>query len=96
MTNAAFPLIDNLTVEERQKRAEKDELSTVEMPLFLLDNVSTTKKLAEFNRTQHHQFQDMVVQRDDVRVQVILIQSALVINLSILLIFIYISGHGLL
>ena len=57
-------------MEERQKRAEKDELSTVEMPLFILDNVSTTKKIAEFNRTTHHKFQDMAVKREDIRVQV--------------------------
>lgn len=58
-------------MEERQERADKDELSTVECPLFILDNTSTTEKIAEWGRIQNSNRQ-FAVQRDDYRVEVIL------------------------
>ena len=70
VTNAAFPIIPNLTVEERQQRAENDELSTTELPLFILDNSSTVDKIKEWNRRKNTPHTDLAVKRDDMRIQV--------------------------
>ena len=69
VTNSTFPLIDTLSNEERQARAEKDELSTVELPLFILDNLSTTKKVAEWTRVEKHPLTKLAVKRTDYRVE---------------------------
>ena len=68
--NPTFPLIRKMTTEERQARAEKDELSTVECPLFILDNTSTTKKIAEWERNKSVHYKHCAVKRDDFRVEV--------------------------
>ena len=70
VTNAAFPIISDMTPEERQHRAERDELGTVELPLFILDNTSTVDKIKEFGRTKMTPFTEMAVTRNDFRVQV--------------------------
>ena len=59
-----------MTLEERQQRAESDELSTTELPLFLLDNASTVDKIKEWNRRKVTPHADLAVKRDDMRVQV--------------------------
>ena len=61
-----------MTLEERQQRAENDELSTVELPLFILDNSSTVDKIKEWNRRKVTPHSDLAVKRDDMRIQVIL------------------------
>ena len=70
VTNSSFPLIDTLSPEERQARADKDELSTVEFPLFILDNTSTMKKIEEWNRSKRTPFNENAVKRTDMRVEV--------------------------
>ena len=75
VTNSAFPLIQNMTVEERQERAEKDELSTVELPLFILDNSSTSNKIQEWERKKSTPFTQYGVKRNDFRIKVIRIMS---------------------
>ena len=61
-------------MEERQARTEKDELSTVDSPLFILDNTSTTRKISEWERIKNANRQ-FAVKRDDYRVEVILINN---------------------
>ena len=70
VTNAAFPLIDSLTPEERQARAEKDELSTKELPIMFIDNTTAATKIAEVARQITGPYADQAVQREDCRVQV--------------------------
>ena len=70
VTNSAFPPIDTLSPEERQARADKDELSTVEFPIFILDNTSTTAKIEEWTRSKRTQFHEQAVKRTDIRVEV--------------------------
>ena len=71
VTNPTFPLIEDLSPEERQARADKDHLSTVEFPLFILDNSSTTKKIAEWSRASNRtRYPGQAVKRADVRVEV--------------------------
>ena len=70
VTNPAFPSIDSLSPEERQERADKDELSTVEFPFCILDNTSTTKKIEEWSRSKRTQYGDQAVKREDFRVEV--------------------------
>ena len=57
-------------MEERQQRAENDELSTTELPLFILDNCSTVDKVQEWNRRKVTPHSDLAVKRDDMRIQV--------------------------
>ena len=70
VTNSAFPLIEDITPEERQARADLDELSTKEVPLIFIDNTSVAKKVKETNRNITGPYQDLMVKRDDIRVQV--------------------------
>ena len=70
ITNAAFPLIANMSVEESQERAERDELSTMELPLFILDNTSLEDKVAEWERSKATPFSQYKITRSDPKVQV--------------------------
>ena len=70
VTNPAFPLIDSLTPEERQARAEKDELSTKELPIMFIDNTSAAAKIKEVARRVTGPYADQAVQREDCRVEV--------------------------
>ena len=70
VTNAAFPAIATLSAEERQERAEKDELSTVELPVFMLDNIEASKKITEWDRSKSTPYADLEVDRKDYRVKV--------------------------
>ena len=70
VTNSQFPAIPDLTPEERQQRAEKDELSTKELPLFILDNVPPMKKVEEWNRKKTTPNSNYAVKRDDIRTEV--------------------------
>ena len=71
VTNASFPIIPDLTPEERQQRAESDQLSTKELPLFILDNVSTSSKLEEWHRAKSSTpYTNYTVKRADARVEV--------------------------
>ena len=68
-----------MTPEERQLRAREEELSTIELPLFILDNSATADKITEWNRTKQTPFTELAVRRDDVRVTV----SLTLLNLPI-------------
>ena len=71
VTNPSFPLIQNMSPEERQARADKDELSTVEFPLFILDNTSTKLKIEEWSKPSSRiQYPEQAVKRADFRVEV--------------------------
>lgn len=70
VTNSEFPAIPDMSPEERQQRAENDELSTVEFPIFILDNASTSDKITEWNRTKTTPYAEHAVHREDFRVTV--------------------------
>ena len=70
VTNSAFPLIDDMSPEERQARAEKDELSTKEVPVFFIDNTTASSKAREFSQAQTSQYNDIKIKRDDIRIEV--------------------------
>ena len=59
-----------MTPEERQQRADNDELSTVELPLFILDNVSTSEKIKEWDRSKMTPHREFAVEREDIRTMV--------------------------
>ena len=77
VTNPFFPIIPDMTLEERQHLAKEDGLSTVELPLILLDNCATADKIKEWNRTKQTPFTELAVQRDDVRVTVSTVLSTI-------------------
>ena len=75
VTNSSFPIIPDMTPEDRQSRAESDEPSTTELPIFVLDNSSTSDKIQEWNRTSVSPFRQFAVKRTDFRVAVSVIMN---------------------